>query len=69
VAPEELPADDVLATLRDQQNALILETDLLGDFGVVQLGGGLTQTAYALVSDLVELGRKRGREGFPELQN
>ncbi|HEY3383025.1 MAG TPA: hypothetical protein VGK32_14730 [Vicinamibacterales bacterium] len=53
VAPEELPADDLLATLRDQQNALLLDTDLLGRFAIVQLGGGLTQTAYALVSDLV----------------
>ena len=55
VAPEELPQDDLLAGLRDQQNALILETDLLGDLAIVQLGGGLTQTAYALFSDLVAL--------------
>lgn len=58
VAPEELPEHDVLATLRDQQNALVLETDLLGEFAIVQLGGGLTQTAYALLSDLAAL---RGR--------
>lgn len=58
VAPEELPAHDLLATLRDQQNALVFETDLLGDFSIVQLGGGLTQTAYALVSDLAELGAR-----------
>ena len=55
VGPEELDAEDLLATLRDQQNALVLETDLLGDFSIVQLGGGLTQTAYALVTDLVAL--------------
>ncbi len=55
VAPEELPAGDLLAGLRGQQNALVLETDLLGDVAIVQLGGGLTQTAYALVSDLVAL--------------
>lgn len=58
VAPEEVPASDVLATLRDQQNALVLETDLLGDFSIVQLGGGLTQTAYALLSDLVAIRRR-----------
>jgi homoserine dehydrogenase len=58
VGPEALPEHDLLATLRDQQNALVLETALLGDFSIVQLGGGLTQTAYALVSDLVELGRR-----------
>jgi homoserine dehydrogenase len=57
VGPEELPEHDLLATLRDQQNALVLETDLLGDFSIVQLGGGLTQTAYALLTDLVALTR------------
>jgi homoserine dehydrogenase len=57
VRPEELPQADLLATLRNQQNALVLETDLLGEFAIVQLGGGLTQTAYALLSDLVSLGR------------
>ena len=31
----------------------MLETDLLGAFAIVQLDGGLTQTAYALVTDLV----------------
>jgi homoserine dehydrogenase len=58
VQPEELPEHDLLATLRDQQNAIVFETDLLGEFSIVQLGGGLTQTAYALVTDLVEVGRR-----------
>jgi homoserine dehydrogenase len=57
VAVEELPADHLFATLGGQQNALLLETDLLDRFAVVQLGGGLTQTAYALVTDLVALSR------------
>jgi hypothetical protein len=38
----------------------VLETDLLGEFAIVQLGGGLTQTAYALVSDLVAVSRNWG---------
>jgi homoserine dehydrogenase len=53
VGVEEVPAAHLFATLEGQQNALLLETDVLGEFGVVQLGGGLTQTAYALVTDLV----------------
>ena len=36
----------------------MLETDLLGDFSIVQLGGGLTETAYALVADLVAVARR-----------
>jgi homoserine dehydrogenase len=55
VGVEELPASHLLATLDGQQNALQLDTDLLGSFAVAQLGGGLTQTAYALVTDLVAL--------------
>jgi homoserine dehydrogenase len=59
VGVEEVPADHLFATLAGQQNALVLETDLLGEFAIVQLGGGLTQTAYALVSDLAALGGGR----------
>jgi homoserine dehydrogenase len=59
VAPEELPATDLLAGLGGQANALVLETDLLGELAIVQLRGSLTETAYALLSDLVEVGRLR----------
>jgi len=57
VAPEELSEDDLLAGLEGQQNAIILHTDLLGEIAIVQRGAGLTQTAYALLSDLVTIGR------------
>ena len=30
-------------------NALVLETDTLGEIAICQLDGGLTQTAYALL--------------------
>jgi homoserine dehydrogenase len=59
VAPEELSADDPLSLLRGMSNALFVETDLLGRIGITQLDGGLTQTAYALLSDLVTIGRAR----------
>src|SRR5262249_1947375 len=55
--PETLAADDLLAGVDGQQNALILQTDLLEEFAIVQRGGGLTQTAYALLSDLVTVAR------------
>lgn len=58
VAPEELPLSDPLARLEAEQNAIILETDLLDRFAIVQLSSGLTQTAYALVSDLVTIRRR-----------
>jgi len=57
VALEELPDDDLLAGLEGQQNAIVFHTDLLGEIAIVQRGGGLTQTAYALLSDLITIGR------------
>ncbi len=59
VAPESLPGDDLLAGLEGQQNALILQTDLLEEIALVQRSGSLTQTAYALLSDLLSLARRR----------
>ena len=59
MAPEDLRGDDLLAGLEGQQNALILKTDLLDEFAIVQRGGGLTQTAYALLSDLASIARGR----------
>ena len=55
VRPEELPADDLLARLGAMENALVLETDLLGDVAIGQLTSNLTLTAYALFSDLVTI--------------
>ena len=57
VAPRELPANHLLANLAGDANALILETDLLNRLAICQLSGNLTQTAYALLSDLISLGR------------
>ena len=52
VEPEMLDGQDPLAGLVDLNNALYLTTDLLGEVGIVQRGGNLTQTAYALLSDV-----------------
>jgi homoserine dehydrogenase len=58
VRPVELPGDDLLARLRGMANALVLDTDTLGRVAISQLDGGLTQTAYALLSDLVTIRRR-----------
>jgi homoserine dehydrogenase len=59
VRPVELPDTDLLAGLRGMANALVLQTDLLGEIAICQLSGSLTQTAYALVSDLVTIRRRQ----------
>lgn len=59
VRPLELPPEDLLSGLRGTANALILHTDLLGDVAIHQPGGGLTATAYALLSDLIAIRRRQ----------
>ena len=51
----ELTETDLLAGLDGSHNAIVLETDLLGDIAIVELGSGLTHTAYALLADLVAI--------------
>jgi homoserine dehydrogenase len=58
VKPVEVPQDNLLAGIRGTANALVFETDLLGEVAVCQLAGDLTQTAYALVSDLIAIRRR-----------
>jgi homoserine dehydrogenase len=57
VEPEVLAMEDPLAGVDDLQNALYLQTDLLGEVGIVQRSSSLTQTAYALLSDLSRISR------------
>lgn len=57
----ELPPGDLLAGLRGTANALVLETDTVGRVAIAQLDGGLTHTAYALLSDLITVRRRTGR--------
>lgn len=59
VRPEELPEGDLLAGLRGMANALVLQTDLLGEIAICQLDGGLTQTAYALLADVITVAKRR----------
>ena len=59
VRPVELPETDLLAGLRGMANALVLQTDLLGEIAICQLSGSLTHTAYALLSDLIAIRRRQ----------
>jgi homoserine dehydrogenase len=57
VEPRALPQDHLLARLDGSANALILETDLLDRIAITQLSGSLTQTAYALLTDIIAIAR------------
>ena len=54
VAPEALPLDDPLVA-SEQDGVLILETDLMGEIGILEGPSGVDQTAYAILSDLMAL--------------
>ncbi len=58
----EIDEREMLATLPSTANALVLTTDLLGEIAVCQMAGDVTQTAYALLSDLVTIGRRAAAE-------
>ena len=58
VAPERVPFGDPLSG-SGADAALVLETDLMGEIGVFERGATVDQTAYALLSDLLEIVRGR----------
>ncbi len=58
VEPEVLNTSDPLYSLEELDNALYLNTDLLGQVGIVQRSSGITQTAYSLVSDLARISQR-----------
>jgi homoserine dehydrogenase len=56
VAPERVPFGDPLSG-SGPDAALVLETDLMGEIGVFERGATVDQTAYAILSDLLEVAR------------
>ena len=57
VAPHALPLEDPLAGISGVTNAVNFRTDLLGSLTVVGPGAGRVETGFALLADLVEVGR------------
>ena len=58
VGPERVPLGDPLSGAGPDA-ALVLETDTMGEIGVFERGATIDQTAYALLSDIVEIVRRR----------
>ncbi|AXG81864.1 homoserine dehydrogenase [Streptomyces paludis] len=67
VAPAALPADHPLAGISGATNAVAFHTDLLGTVTVSGPGAGRTETAYALLSDIIAIHRRHltGAETAP----
>ena len=62
VAPEELPLGDLLVS-DGADGVLVLDTDLMGEVGLWEGAGGVDQTAYAVLSDLLEVAGPRRTPG------
>lgn len=57
VRAEVLDLTDPLASARASSNILLLHTDLMGTVGTVEMDPGVNQTAYGLLSDLIDIAR------------
>jgi homoserine dehydrogenase len=57
VGPERLAVSDPLATVQGTSNLLLLHTDLMGTLGTISIEPRVAQTAYGVLSDLVDITR------------
>lgn len=62
VAPVALPATHALATIHGATNAILLDTEMLGEVTISGPGAGRIETAYALLSDISAIDRTSTRE-------
>jgi homoserine dehydrogenase len=57
VRSEVLDNTDLLASVQGTSNILLIDTDLMGTIGMVELVPQVEQTAYGLFSDLVDIAK------------
>nr|WP_314876929.1 homoserine dehydrogenase [uncultured Pseudomonas sp.] len=62
VSPQLLTNTDALAGVSGATNAVTFETNLLGPVTVVGAGAGRIETAYALLSDIVSIHKKKTKQ-------
>jgi homoserine dehydrogenase len=59
VAPELLERSDPMSTAVGTTNVLAIQTDTMKELTLVEKDPGVEQTAYALLSDLLEIARRQ----------
>ena len=57
VRAEVIEESDILASARATSSLLLIETDLMGTVGILEIAPGVEQTAYGVFSDLVDIAR------------
>ena len=55
VAPERVPFNSLMASAGGTSSVLAIKTDLMGELAIFETDPGVGQTAYALLSDLIEI--------------
>ncbi len=63
--PQKLPLSDPLAGVMGAQNALSLETDLMGKVTIQGAGAGKLETGFAILSDILAVHRCPDTRGSP----
>jgi homoserine dehydrogenase len=63
VAPEAVPVSSELGSARGTSSVLVLETDLMGEIAIIERDPGVKQTAYALLSDVINIQQARSQRG------
>jgi homoserine dehydrogenase len=58
VEPRELDANDPLANVRDENNAVVIRGRATGDLTLAGKGAGALPTAAAVLSDVIEIARR-----------
>ncbi|MDN0076697.1 homoserine dehydrogenase [Crenobacter sp. SG2303] len=61
VEPRELSADHPLHSISGVTNAVTFDTDVLGNVTISGPGAGRRETAFAILSDLIELAEQTGK--------
>ncbi len=54
---EVISESDPLASARGTSSLLILDTDLMGTLGMLEIAPGVEQTAYGVFADLVDIAK------------
>jgi homoserine dehydrogenase len=57
VRAEVLDETDILASVHGTSNLLLLDTDLMGTVGMVEISPGVGQTAYGVFSDVIDIAK------------
>jgi homoserine dehydrogenase len=57
VRAEVMAESDILASARGTSSLLLLDTDLMGTVGTVEINPGVEQTAYGVFSDVVDIAK------------